>query len=149
GRVDGIRRDAVLRSALIGGDLRAEAHGQGLSLGSEGFEPADRGRKAQNEARMRLKRYQQRLQAVRSEALAGAVADASPAAGSSQRDISGRTDSVRAALWDLDRTGVTLELLRETGIGVELNKSFWRQHQAEDIAEMSTELVGRWKSLLK
>lgn len=76
--------------------------------------------------------YCTRLQAIRERA--------NPA------DQSGQ-DAVRAILLDLDRTGMSVQLLKDTRIGVELNKVFWRYHTAEDIAENCVDLVQRWKTV--
>jgi len=124
------RKAVRQRAALLrrGGAVRAEAASAGVASASEGFAPASTF-KGRAEAAARLLRYRQRLEATRL-----APTDAS-------------LDEVRAALWDLDRTGVTVQMLLETGIGVELNKLFWRKHKAEDVAEMCQDLVQRWKDV--
>jgi len=119
-----LRRFFLLRRS---GALRAEEETEGVALGCEGFRPGNHA-----EAKARLLRYRTRLEAARLTTSCTAEC----------------LDSVRGALWDLDRTGITIELLRETSIGVELNRAFWRQHAAEDVAEMCADLVMRWKAVL-
>merc|ERR1711879_96542 len=44
---------------------------------------------------------------------------------------------------------VTESLLRDTEIGIELNRSAWRNHRSPCVARESTSLVHRWRESVK
>lgn len=58
------------------------------------------------------------------------------------------TKEIRKIFARLRKTEVTVEALRQTGVGTEVNHIFFRQHPEEDIRAFSAELVHRWKDMV-
>lgn len=49
----------------------------------------------------------------------------------------------------LDQARVTMEVLRETGIGVEINRPYIRQHVQQVVRDQSTALTAKWKAMVR
>lgn len=55
-------------------------------------------------------------------------------------------DTVLLMLCELKCALVTTDLLRTTGIGVELNQSFWKRHHNPEIASRCSSLISTWRT---